>query len=93
MHTFKATSPPLARLLEPLQWERSALSSPGRDTRTEEGEEARSKVSTFIAREWIHITLAAEAYKLHVQMSAGRQEEEGPISTSGDSTSDRFDGL
>jgi len=48
----------------------SALSSPGGDTGTEEGEEARSRVSTFVAREGIYVTLTAEAYKLHVQMSA-----------------------
>jgi hypothetical protein len=36
---------------------------------------ARSRVPTFIAREGIHITLIAEAYKLHVHMFVGEVKD------------------
>jgi hypothetical protein len=41
------------------------------ETQEQRKEEAGSRVSAFIAREGTHITLTAEAYKLHVQISAG----------------------
>jgi hypothetical protein len=39
------------------------------ETQEQRKEEAGSRVSAFIAREGTHITLTAEAYKLHVQIS------------------------
>ena len=61
----------------PVQRSAQRCRTPSRDTRTEEREEARPRVSTFIAREGIHITLMAKAYKLDHQRLAGRSQAFG----------------